>query len=96
MVLTACETMSPKTQAFASLKAVKIAVDAGMNVYADQVVAGEVSAETQVKVEAAYGKYYAAFNSALDLLENDYSAPPPQLVSDIAWDLLNLLNQIQQ
>ena len=89
LFVAACAS-SPAGNAYRAIGAVKIAVDGGMTYYADQVVAGKVSAADQARVKAAFQSYTAAAGAAAAIMRASTDPAPPDLTA-AADALLNLL-----
>lgn len=80
---------TPKAVAYKTLKAVGDSVDVAMEAYADAVVAGEISLESQAHIKKLHDQYRTAFSKAVIAAGfNDETAAPSEVV-ELASELVS-------
>jgi hypothetical protein len=91
--LTSCATGPRSTQSsqYHTVGALKIAVDTGMQAWADRVIDGKTTPAQEAKVRAAFNAYKVAAKAYINNALGDTQPAAPDLVS-AANALLNLLN----
>jgi uncharacterized protein YceK len=63
-----------------------------MTDYRNMVIAGRVTVGEREQVNAAYAKYKAAFDEALQAAHNDYHVPTPENVKALANEIIRILS----
>lgn len=83
-------TSTSAAVAYRTIASVKLAVDTGMNVWADRVIDGKATPAQEAQVKAAFEKYTAAARSAAAVMRSTADPANPDLTA-AADALLNLL-----
>ena len=74
------------------LKDSDIHVSWPMTHYRNMLVAGRVSLGEREQVKAAYSKYKAAFDEALQAAHGNYDAPTAENVKALAYEIIRILS----
>ena len=85
-----CATATPATVSYRTIASVKLAVDTGMQVWADRVIDGKTTPAQEAQVKAAFQKYTAAAGAAAAIMRASTDPAPPDFTG-AADALLNLL-----
>lgn len=87
---------SAKKTAYTTLASVGMAVDKAMVAAADAKVAGLISDADWQKIAAAHAKYRVAYSTACDLAGADLTQFSPAQVTNLAFEIINLVNSLKK
>lgn len=94
-VVTACCASQQQTVAYRTVGTLIVGVDTAMQAYAQLVGAGKISHDDQLKVTAAYEKYYDAAQAVRALVAaGSGETPPPEAMAAAGGALLDLLRAL--
>ena len=92
MLLAGCASLGSKN--YPTLRDTDVNVSWPMTRYRNEVTAGHVTLGEREQVNAAYKNYTAAFQEALQAAHNNYGAPTPENVKELAEELLRILSSM--
>jgi hypothetical protein len=93
-VATLCFITGCATTDYYRLKQTRDDIDWKMTWYRNEVAFGTIGPSFQPQVNAAYQAYQTAFNAALQQANNNYNAPTPNNVKQLADQLLLAISAI--
>jgi hypothetical protein len=79
---------------YPTLKQTRIRVSWQMTSYRNAAYAGRLTLGERERVDAAYAKYEAAFNEAVQAAHNNYEAPTPDNVKALAYEVIRVISAI--
>jgi hypothetical protein len=94
MLATLCFITSCATTDYYRLNQTRDDIDWKMTWYRNEVAFGAIGPSFQPQVNAAYQAYQTAFSAALKQANNNYNAPTPDNVTQLADQLLLTLSAI--
>lgn len=96
IVATQTGCTNVKGVVYKTLAATAYSVDTGLRAYADQVVAGKVTAAHQAKVRDAKRQYEVAMKAAIETAQFNFQAPTPESLTALANLLLTTISEVTQ